>query len=337
MFALARRILLQMRRDRRTLGLMLLAPLVVLSLMYLVLDTDEQPVRIAVVHVPADYVERLEFFHVETLRLYDAADARTRLRAGEITASVTMRSGRLYVETDGTKPAKANRALAALEGARAEGRADRPDLKTVVDYVYGYEEFSVFDNVGPVLIGFIVFFFVFLVSGIAFLGERTTGTLEKLLSMPIRRREIVCGYLLGFGFFTALQSLIIVFFCVHALRVMCVGSTGLVILVTLCGALMSLTLGLLLSTAAQSEFQMMQFIPIVIIPQVFFSGLFDLSPQLEAVGRFMPMYYIAEALRTVMLKGGGLRDVSAPVLIMLAISLLFALADVRLLKRHRGV
>ena len=59
MFALARRILLQMRRDRRTLGLMLLAPLVVLSLMYLVLDTDEQPVRIAVVHVPADYVERL--------------------------------------------------------------------------------------------------------------------------------------------------------------------------------------------------------------------------------------------------------------------------------------
>ncbi|MDR2771795.1 MAG: ABC transporter permease, partial [Clostridiales Family XIII bacterium] len=230
-----------------------------------------------------------------------------------------------------------NRALAALEGARAEGQASAPDRETVVNYVYGYEALSVFDNFGSVLIGFIVFFFVFLVSGISFLQERATGALEKLLSTPIRRAEIVGGYLLGFGFFTALQALVIVFFCARVLRVMLVGSILLVVFITLCGALMALTLGLLLSTAAQSEFQMMQFIPIVIVPQVFFSGLFDLSPQLEAVGRFMPLYYVAESLRAVMLKGAGLRDIAAPICAMLAISLLFALVNIRLLRRLRAV
>jgi ABC-2 type transport system permease protein len=188
-----------------------------------------------------------------------------------------------------------------------------------------------------VLIGFIVFFFVFLVSGISFLQERTTGTLEKLLSTPIRRAEIVGGYLLGFGFFTALQSVIIVCFCVYALDVILIGAFGAVLLIILSGALTALSFGLLLSTAAQSEFQMMQFIPVAIIPQVFFSGLFDLSPQLEVIGRFTPLYYMAEALRAVMHKGAGLAAVLPAVGILCGLSLLFALANIRLLRKHRAL
>ncbi|MDR3295439.1 MAG: ABC transporter permease [Clostridiales Family XIII bacterium] len=334
--ALARRILQQMRRDRRTLALMLIGPLLVLALMYLILDTDEQPVRIAVVQAPADYIERLDRANVVTAR-YGEADARQALRDGEVTAAVYMQSGKLHIAVDGANPVKVQQALAALENARFKEQSARPDLKSEVTYIYGYAGLSTFDNFGSVLIGFIVFFFVFLVSGISFLQERTTGTLEKLLSTPIRRWEIVCGYLLGFGFFTVLQSVIIVCFCVYMLKIILVGTFALVVLITLSGALMALTLGTLLSTAAQSEFQMMQFIPLVVVPQVFFSGLFDLSPQMEAIGRFMPLYYIAEALRTVMLKGGGFTEILLPLGVMFGMSLCFIFANIQLLKKHRSL
>jgi ABC-2 type transport system permease protein len=325
-----------MRRDRRTLALMLIAPMFVLALMYLILDSDEQPVRIAVVQAPADYVERLDRAHVVAAR-YSEAEARQALRDGEVTAAVSMQSGKLHISVDGAKPAKVQQALAALENARLKEVSVRPDLKSEVTYVYGYADLSTFDNFGPVLIGFIVFFFVFLVSGISFLQERTTGTLEKLLSTPIRRWEIVCGYLLGFGFFTALQSVLIVCFCVYALKVILTGAFALVVLITLSGALMALTLGTLLSTAAQSEFQMMQFIPLVVIPQVFFSGLFDLSPQLAIIGRFMPLHYIAEALRAIMLRGAGFMEILPSLGVILGLSLCCILANIRLLKKHRSL
>jgi ABC-2 type transport system permease protein len=323
-----------MRRDHRTLALMLVAPLLILSLMYLILDTDAPPVRLAVIQAPADFVEQLDRGNVITQRLSEPA-AREALRQGEVTALIYLERGQLRLTVDGIKPAKVSQALAAVESASQSAIASRPDLRPEITYVYGYENLTSFDNFGSVLIGFIVFFFVFLVSGISFLQERTTGTLEKLLSTPIRRWEIVCGYLLGFGFFTALQSVLVVLYCVYVLHVFMIGSLALVVLVTLCGALMALSLGTLLSTAAQSEFQMMQFIPLVIIPQVFFSGLFELSPELEAIGRFLPLHYIAEALRTVMLKGGGLPDILLHLGIMVVLSLCFILANIRLLKKHR--
>ena len=332
--SIAKRIMQQMRRDHRTLALMLFAPLLLLTLMYLILDSAEQPVYLAIVQAPEDYVQRLDRFNVISVR-YDSGDAMAVMRKGEVTAVVSLQRGQLTVELDGSKPGKARQALAAIEGAMAKESVKRPDLKPRISYVYGYEDLSVFDNFGSVLIGFIIFFFVFLVAGISFLQERTSGTLEKLLSTPIRRWEIVLGYLLGFGFFAAVQAFIITLFCLHVLQVILVGSFLLVVLIVLAAALMALTLGLALSTAAGSEFQMMQFIPIVVIPQVFFSGLFDLSPAMDAIGRFMPLYYVADALRTVMMKGGGLEDIYPSLGIMFCMSLIFVLLNIRLLKRHR--
>ncbi|MDR1604857.1 MAG: ABC transporter permease [Gracilibacteraceae bacterium] len=335
--ALAARILKQMRRDRRTLALMLFAPLIVLSLMYIVLAGDEQPARLAVFNLPADYIENLSRSNAQPVRMDEAA-AMAALREGDVAAVLTVRSGKLYIYADGASPGKAGKALSLAESAWAYAQPAAPGgANTEVVYVYGYADMSLFDNCGPVLIGFLVFFFVFLVSGISFLQERTTGTLEKLLSTPIRRAEIVGGYLLGFGLLTSLQSALIVFFCVYVLGVVMVGSFGTVVLVTLSGALTALTFGLLLSTAAQSEFQMMQFIPLVIVPQVFFSGLFDLSPQLELIGRFTPLYYVADALRAVMHKGAGPAEILPSLCVMYGLALLFALANIRLLRKHRAL
>lgn len=334
--ALAMRILNQLRHDRRTLALMLFAPILILTLIYFILDNSSNDIYVGVINAPADYVERLEDYNITAVR-YTEEEAIRALQTGEITASLYMVSGKPYIQVDGSNPGKASQAINSLERTTIKNTPDRPDQKAEITYFYGAEDLSHFDNFGAVLIGFVVFFFVFLVAGISFLQERTSGTLEKLLSTPMQRWEIVGGYILGFGIVTVLQSFIIAGFCVYVLDVMMVGSFFLVLLITLLGALTALTLGALISTAASSEFQMIQFIPIVIVPQVFFSGLFDLAPSWEIVGKFMPIYYIADALTAVMLKGNGFLDIIQPLSAVLAFSLCFMFLNVLLLKKHRRI
>lgn len=334
--ALAARIIKQIRGDKRTLAMIFFAPLLVLTLVYFVLDSATISIQVGIINAPFEYVERLEDYNLAPLRLSEAEAARA-LEAGEITAAINIVNGKPYIQVDGSNPSKATQAVQALQQAMAAPSAPRPDLQAQITYRYGAENLSGFDNYGAVLIGFIVFFFVFLISGISFLQERTSGTLEKLLSTPIRRWEIVAGYVCGFGLITSLQSVFIAAYCVYVLRIMMQGSFALVILITLLGALTALTLGALISTAANSEFQMVQFIPIIIVPQAFFSGLFDLSPALAQLGKGMPLYYIAESLRTVMLKGGGLADIWPQLVVIFGFSLVFMIANVLLLKKHRRI
>jgi ABC-2 type transport system permease protein len=175
------------------------------------------------------------------------------------------------------------------------------------------------------------------VAGISFLQERTSGTLEKLLSTPVQRWEIVCGYVAGFGVLTIVQSIFISSYVVFVLGAMMVGSFFLVLVITFCTAMMALTLGLFLSTAADNEFQMVQFIPLVVVPQVFFSGLFQLSPLWSIVGKFMPLHYTVDALKKVMLKDFGLFDIFSNIAIMIGLSLIFMFANTFLLKRYRKI
>ena len=129
-----------------------------------------------------------------------------------------------------------------------------------------------------------MFFFVFLIAGINFLTERKTGTLEKMLSMPIKRREIVAGYMIGFSVLALVQTTTITLFVIYVLGLHVEGSIGYVFLISLLTAITALSLGILLSNLANSEFQMVQFIPLVIIPQIFLCGLFRLSSGWE-IGR----------------------------------------------------
>jgi ABC-2 type transport system permease protein len=161
--------------------------------------------------------------------------------------------------------------------------------------------------------------------------------LEKLLSTPIRRWEIVAGYVLGFGVFTILQSFLISWYCVYVLKVMMIGSFGLILLITLLTAIIALTLGILISTLANNEFQMIQFIPLIIVPQVFFCGLFDLPPGIEVIGYVMPLYYIADALTEVMIRGSGLEVIAWDLGIILAGSVLFMAFNTLLLKKYRRI
>ena len=334
--AMVIRILKQMHHDKRTLALLLMAPMLVLTIIYFVIEKSESEGRVAVISAPDNFVNALADYNIITFR-YDERDARIALERGEVDATIQIINGKSFIEIDGSDSVLAKMILNGLEMAKINTGQNRPDLRSEIYYLYGYEDLSTFDNFGTILIGFMIFFFVFLVAGISFLQERTTGTLEKLLSTPIRRWEIVTGYVIGFGIITVIQSILISMYVVYVLGVMMVGSILLVLIITFCAAMMALTLGILLSTAANNEFQMIQFIPLVVIPQVFFSGLFDLSPMWETVGKAMPLHYVADALKEVMIKGNGLPEIYPDLLVMIGLSLLFMFANTLLLKRYRRI
>ncbi|WP_027399446.1 ABC transporter permease [Anaerovorax odorimutans] len=333
---IAIRILTQLKHDKRTLMLVLAAPLLMLTLVYLILDTSDTDFTVGIINAPQNYVENLYKNNIKTIR-YNENSSQKALENGDIIATVNMISGKLNINIDGSNSQKSNAVLTILEASKLNQTQNRPDLKTEVNYVYGSSDLAMFDNFGGALIGILVFFFVFLISGISFLKERTTGTLEKLLSTPIKRFEIVCGYAIGFGILTIFQSLLITLFVVYILDVMMVGSIWLVLLITLLSAMTALTLGILISTAAASEFQMVQFIPIIIVPQIFFSGLFDLSPTWSFIGKFMPLYYVADALNQVMINGNGFSYITLDILILIGFSSVFIIMNTLLLKKYRRI
>lgn len=336
--ALIKRIIKQMLRDKRTLALLFFAPLIVLTLMYFFFNGNGNEAEIGIADIDERLVALLEErdIHIEYV---EAADSQTVIEA-ELDGLLTDENGALKLILLNDDPSVARSILVQVNQAllmqNAAVGGDAPTLET--DYIYGSGDTEFFDVLSPVLIGFFVFFFVFLISGIGLLKERTSGTLERLMATPIRRWELVAAYLAGFGLFAVIQTVIVVSFSVVVLDVVLVGSIWHVILTNLLLALVALSLGTLLSSFASSEFQMVQFIPIVVIPQIFFAGIFPvegMAEWLQGIGRIMPIYYAADALKGVMYKGLGLADISRDLLALCIFALVFIVLNVFALKKHR--
>lgn len=330
------RILRQLKHDKRTVGLMIFAPMLVLTLMYFIFGVSNYNPRIAVINAPQSFINKLENKDAKMIR-YTEGDAYLAIRNGELDAIVNFKSGVPNVQFEGSDPSKSRAVLMLIQSAM-QPISGVGTIKT--DYLYGYGDMAMFDNFGPILIGFFVFFFVFLISGVSLLGERNTGTLERILATPLRRWEIVAGYTLGYGVFTVLQSALIAWFAINILGIMMIGSFFLVMLITFLTAMVGLTIGIFVSAFADNELQMVQFIPIIVVPQVFFSGLFDIStmaPALQALTKFMPLYYVADALRNIMIRGQGWGYIWYDVLILSLICIFFIFANVLALKKHRKI
>lgn len=337
--ALAVRIIRQFIRDKRTLALLFAAPLLVLTLVHFVFNGQTVKPHIGTVQVPAPLTERLEQAGADVRSFDTAEQAEAEMRKGKLDAIVSVRGGVPSILLEGSDPSVSKASLLAIQQT-VQSVAGGAGVQPAVSYMYGKESLTSFDSFGPVLIGFFSFFFVFLLAGVAFLRERTTGTLERLLATPIRRTELVAGYLSGFGLFALLQAALIAWFAVDVLGLYMEGSIWLVLLVNLLLTMTALTLGTLLSSFAGNEFQIIQFIPVVIVPQVFFSGLFNLDamePWLQNVSYVMPLYYGADALRGIMIRGEGLGDIWADVLVLLGFSAAFALLNVLALKKQRPI
>ncbi|SCL18622.1 ABC-2 type transport system permease protein [Micromonospora pallida] len=162
---------------------------------------------------------------------------------------------------------------------------------------------STFDRVALVMLGVFPFTIMFLVTSIAMLRERTTGTLERLLTTPLGKLDLLLGYGLAFGLAATVQAAVAAAVAYGLLGLDTAGSVGLVIVIAVVTALLGMALGLLCSAFARTEFQAVQFLPVVAFPQLLLCGLFVAREQmvgwLQAVSDALPLSYAVEALREV--------------------------------------
>ncbi|UQZ33168.1 ABC transporter permease [Paenibacillus sp. PK3_47] len=341
--AITLRILRQFIHDKRTMALMFIAPLIVLSLMSLVFNGDAYEPKIGVTGSAAIFTGALEAQNVDVIEYAADGPGNTALKDGTIDALISLDGALPVVVLEGSNPSANQAVMIALQESmlkenRLPGVSSPQQIRPQISYLYGSADMKTIDRFGPIMIGVFVFFFVFLIAGVSFLRERTTGTLERLLSTPLKRREIVLGYVCGFGIFTLIQAALISWFSIHILGIMMAGSFGYVLLMTLLMAVTALTLGTLLSAFAGSELQMIQFIPLVIVPQIFLSGLFSLDTLplwLQRIGLATPIYYGSEALMDIMIRGKGWTAIALDVYVLIGFSLLFMLLNVLALRKHR--
>lgn len=365
--ALVKRIIQQMVRDKRALALMMVAPLLILTLLHYLLSAETTTPRLGVnLSKNDELVDLLKENDLEVIHYDKLKQTKSFIVEHDLDGvlEVQNESITLTLLNDETSSAKAlqmkvQQTIAAINAKKqAENmekfikdiqiklqeipapieQAKAPTIHT--NFIYGDKDTTFFDQLSPILVGFFVFFFVFLISGIALLRERTTGTLDRLMATPIRRWNIVFGYVLGYGFFAIIQTLIVVFYAVKVLDMMLVGSLWNVILINLTLALVALSLGILLSSFANSEFQMMQFIPVAIVPQIFFAGILPVEGManwLQIIAKFMPMYYGGNALVDVMYKGLGISEIRNNLFVLLGFAFIFIVLNIFALKKYRKI
>ena len=166
-----------------------------------------------------------------------------------------------------------------------------------------FSDTAVFDSVGPAMIALFPFTIMFVVTSITTLRERRTGTLERLLSMPLGKGDFILGYTLAFGLLAVLQSAIAVGFAVWVCGLAIQGSIWLLLAVAVADAVLGTTLGLLASAFARTEFQVVQFMPLLVFPQILLCGIFlprdQLPDALQVVSDWLPLSHAVDALRAV--------------------------------------
>jgi ABC-2 type transport system permease protein len=180
-------------------------------------------------------------------------------------------------------------------------------LLTLLWWMFDGDE-VIFNRFGPPLLALFPFIVMFLVTSVTTLRERSSGTLERLLSMPTGKLDFLVGYALAFGTVALAQALIAVGLTVGLLGLDVAGPVWMLAVIAVLDAVLGTALGLFVSAFAQTEFQAVQFMPAVVLPQVLLCGLFvardALPPVLHAVSSVLPLSYAVDAMERVTLDSG---------------------------------
>jgi ABC-2 type transport system permease protein len=375
--AVAKRIAAGFRRDERTLGLVFVVPVVITALLgWVIRGSEVGAVRVVVagdtasplvgaLRTAAADVDLAIEISIETADDEDAARSLVGEREADVALIIPndLRGGApITVVTEGTDPGADAGRLGALRALMVRAAAALlppnvgfgvPELRH--ETIHLSPEANSIDILAPVFLGYFAYFFVFILTGISFLRERIGGTLERLLATPVTRGEIVLGYGLGFGIFATLQVLVLIGFTLMALEVPAlgpipaftlglavtsVGSPALLFLLAVLLALGAVSLGIFLSTFARTELQVIQFIPVVIIPQGLLAGIFwpveRLPDILQPVAQVLPLTYAVDGLREVMLRGADLASpaVQLDLAVLAGIAFFFVALASRTIKRE---
>lgn len=356
--AIAKKVIKELIRDKRTLAMMFVAPVFIMWLMNLMFSASTTVnVKLATQDLSTGLITKMdELDHLDIETYQDLDQAKEALANEKVDAVISYKDGEYQVDYANTDASKTSMIRQVLRTSIASEGTDQllsrikqalPQLKLDAkvpeikeSYQYGDKNTGFFARMIPILIGFVVFFFVFLISGMALLKERTSGTLDRLLATPVKRSEIVYGYMLSYGIIAIFQTTVVVLAAIWLLDVEVVGSILNVIIVNVVLALVALAFGILLSTLAKSEFQMMQFIPLVIMPQLFFSGIIPLSSMGEwapTVGKFLPLTYSGDAISQIILYGHNLGDILPNLGVLMIFLIILTILNIVGLRRYRKV
>ena len=213
-----------------------------------------------------------------------------------------------------------------------------PPIAVNGEMIYG-EEAEFIDFFAPGVMGLAAMMVTFMLSIISFVHERTTGTLDRLLTTPVTEGEIVGGYAIALGLVALVQSVVILVTAVLLFGVNVEGSILLVLATILLLGIGSQGLGFLLSSIAKTEFQAVQFMPIILFPSILLAGVFwpiEAVPELlRPVSYFIPLTYAVDASRSVMIRGWDLGDVWTQLIVLAAFAAAMLMLSAYSLKRRR--
>ena len=371
--ALALRIVRQFLRDRRTMALLFIAPLVIMTVLNFVLganstnltlavvpttgpggDTINQQVTTALGHAKGVQVITISADQVDSTLKSGDANAVLVLPPDLLTSLEQGAQSKVTLRLDGSNPPAAQQAqqvvafalsslsLPSAPAGVSQGaqHAGTPPISLDTTYLYGGPQYTQTDALAPMFVGLFSFFFVFLLASVAFLRERSQGTLERVLVSPLSRTELTLGYVLGFTLFATIQSLVILAFVIYVLQVHYAGNLWLLFLITLSLTIGGVNMGIFASAFARNELQVIQFIPLLIVPQILLGGLFfpvnTLPVVLKQLAYVMPLTWANFALKDVMLKGLQFGDIWPDVLFLVGFAALMVIGAALSLRQERA-
>jgi ABC-2 type transport system permease protein len=266
-------------------------------------------------------------------------DLTASLLAGE-PASITVIVGGIEPGLDERVAGAVRLAMAEVAATAAEQGAALPQVSVDRRPLAGGRDLSTLDFYAPALVVVFGFLFTFMLTSVAFLRERSTGTLERLMASPASRLDLLLGYLLGFIGFAMIQALVILGYAVWILGVHIAGPPWLVLLTLVLLVIGVVNLGIALSFYARNELQVVQFIPLIFVPQVFLGGLFwpvqTLWAPLRMLSQVFPVTHAVVTLREVMVGGAAMAAVAERLLALLAFAIAMLLLGLLALRSQRA-
>ena len=368
--AIAKKNLRSLKHDRRTIGFLVLMPLLMITIFGYTFGGSVKNVDVYVVNLDqapqddsysAEIIANLQSRDtLKIVRIYTTADgiaqAANKVKDADIWAAIVFNetftqdveaalngSGELVMiglTIDGTNPnivsSIGNELLTAIRAVLGP-RANAP-IVVAPNLIYG-KDARFIDFFAPGVMGLAAMMVTFMLSIISFVHERSASTLDRLLSTPVTEGEIVTGYALAFGLVGLVQSCVIIGAAIILFDVMIVGNVLLALLVIFILGVGNQGLGFMLSSIAKNEFQAIQFLPLILFPSILLSGVFwpieAVPTLLRPVSYFIPLTYAVEGMRSVMIRGWSVDGIWLELLILVAFAVAMLVLSTFGLKRRR--
>lgn len=370
LFAVTTRVLQDLRNDRRQLALIFIAPLLVITIFGVAFTGDVKDVRVVVVNgdtaagsssLSNKVISNFDTGVLNVAYANNESDGVAQVQNGSASAvivfpsnftqsvaaravgqtSVPQENVTIKLLADKSNPNISSAIIAAVNNAVAQTIASQghqpPAAVDSSNAVYGANA-QFIDFFAPGIISLAVWQLTTLLTLISFVGERTSGTLLRLLSSPLKEGELVAGYAVAFGAIGTVQSAVLLAAAVILFNVTIVGNVLLAFVVIALLAIVSEGLGILLSSLARREAQAVQFLPFIILPAFLLSGVFwpiqAIPTWLRPVSYLLPTTYAVEAVRSVILRGWGLDKIYPDIAALVIFASVFlTLATISLRRR----